>query len=92
MSLLNKVISLIESCREGPYWDFKECVYSNNGDFVHDVLCMANSLSGCDKYIIMGVSDPKSGCEIRGLPKDRKSQADYIDTLRNLQFAEAHLL
>ena len=89
MSLLNKVILLIESCREGPYWDFKECVYSNNGDFVHDVLCMANSLSGCDKYIIMGVSDPKSGCEIRGLPKDRKSQADYIDTLRNLQFAEA---
>lgn len=84
-----KIQKLILSCREGSYWDFKEFVYENNGDFVHDVLCMANSLCNHDKYIIMGVSDPKLGCEIKGLVGERKRQADYIDLLRNLQFADA---
>lgn len=86
----NKAIfNLISSKREGSYWDFKEIAYENNGDFVHDVLCMANSMCHHDKYIIMGVSDPNSGCNIVGLSGDRKKQADYIDLLRNLQFADA---
>lgn len=89
MSIQNKIYQLIQSRREGSYWDFKEIAYTNNNDFVHDVLCMANSQTGCDKYIIMGVSDPQSGCEIKGLVGERKCQADYIDVIRGLSFADA---
>ena len=44
MIFQNKIYDLIQSHREGSYWDFKEIAYENNGDFVHDVLCMANSM------------------------------------------------
>lgn len=89
-NLKEKIISLIQSHREGPYWDFKEIAYTKekNADFVHDVLCMANSVTNCDKYIIMGVSDPGEGCKIKGLVCERKCQADYIDILRGLRFAD----
>ena len=89
MSFDKVILNLIISKREGSYWDFKEIAYENNGDFVHDVLCMANSMCHHNKYIIMGVSDPNSGCNIVGLNRNRKNQADYIDLLRNLQFADA---
>ncbi len=89
MLFCETIYNLILSKREGSYWDFKEIAYENNGDFVHDVLCMANSMSHHDKYIIMGVSDSNSGCNIIGLYGNRKKQADYIDLLRNLQFADA---
>lgn len=89
MSFNEIIFNLILSKREGSYWDFKEIAYENNGDFVHDVLCMANSMCHHDKYIIMGVSDSNSGCKIVGLSGNRKKQADYIDLLRNLQFADA---
>lgn len=91
MNILQEIIfSLIQSHREGPYWDFKEIAYAKdkNADFVHDVLCMANSITGCDKYIIMGVSDSKDGCKIKGLVGERKCQADYINILRELKFAD----
>ena len=85
----DEIYQLIQSQREGSYWDFKEIAYTNNNDFVHDVLCMANSQTGCDKYIIMGVSDPQSGCIIKGLEGERKRQTDYIDKIRGLSFADA---
>lgn len=91
MNILQEIIfSLIQSHREGPYWDFKEIAYAKdkNADFIHDVLCMANSITGCDKYIIMGVSDSKDGCKIKGLVGERKCQADYINILRELKFAD----
>lgn len=89
-NLEEQVLALIQSQREGPYWDFKEIAYAKdkNADFVHDVLCMANSLTNCDKYIIMGVSDSKCGCKIKGLAGERKCQADYIEILRGLKFAD----
>ncbi len=88
--LQEKILSLIQSHREGSYWDFKEVAYTKekNADFVHDVLCMANSITGCDKYIIMGVSDSKDCCKIKGLVGERKCQADYINILRELKFAD----
>jgi hypothetical protein len=90
MTLTQKIEILIQSKREGAYWDFKKESYSNNSDLLHDILCMANSVTKCDKYIIMGVKDPIYNCEIIGIDtssQNRKTQNQYIDYLRNLKFA-----
>lgn len=84
------VINLIESKREGPYWDFKKEPYSNNSDLLHDIICMANSVTKCNKYIIMGVNDPKLGAEVVGVDissPNRKTQSQYIDFLRGISFS-----
>ena len=87
MDFEEEIISLINSHREGSYWDFKQQPHTNLSDLVHDIICMANSISEHNKYIILGVSDPSEGCEILGVSGSRKSQADYIDLIRSLPFA-----
>ncbi len=86
---LNKTIEdLIDSCREGDYWDFKEEHHENTASLLHDILCLANSVTKCDKYIIYGVTDPSNGCRIVGLEgKVRRSQSQLIDFLRAKPFA-----
>ena len=88
MNLENKIIDLIATQKEGEFWDFKQEPYSRaaNKDFVKDVICMANSLYIGEKYIIMGVTD---NYEIIGIEDvaNRKTQADYINLIRNCDFA-----
>ncbi len=79
---------LIESQREGAYWDFKERHHENKAALLHDILCLANTIAKCNKYLIYGVSDPSSGCEIKGVSNEsRRTQADLIDFLRSKNFA-----
>ncbi|MGD6829295.1 AlbA family DNA-binding domain-containing protein [Bacillus pumilus] len=81
-----KIKSLIELGYEGDYWDFKEKWHQDNWKLTHDILCFSNTLHDHDCYIIVGVSD--SG-EIKGLKEDeKKKQADIIDMLRNIKFAD----
>lgn len=86
---LNEIIEgLIESGREGEYWDFKEEHHENTASLTHDILCLANSVTKCDKYIIYGVSDPSRGCELKGVETEgRRTQAQIIDILRGKKFA-----
>lgn len=42
--LKNEVEELISMKQEGPYWDFKREWHTENGDLLHDIICMANNL------------------------------------------------
>jgi len=90
MDLQTKIRQLINSKREGEYWDFKEEPHENKADLLHDIICMANSLYKGDKYLILGVTDPKQDAKIKGLipnQKNRRTQVQYIDFLRTKSFA-----
>jgi hypothetical protein len=86
----NKILELIHSKRESDYWDFKREPHSNNASLLHDIICLSNSLHKGEKYLIIGVADPVDNCEIIGLTngqKNRKSQSNLIDFLREKPFA-----
>jgi hypothetical protein len=90
MNLEDIIRGLIESKREDDYWDFKREPYDNNANLLHDLLCLANSLHKGDKYLILGVTDPKEGATVIGLAPNqtnRKTQVQYIDFLSNKVFA-----
>lgn len=89
MSLEIEIKALIESRREGQYWDFKEEYHSNNASLLHDIICLANSLHKGNKYLIFGVSDPSTGCVLKDISNDanRKNQVKLIDFIRTKDFA-----
>lgn len=90
MDLEVTIRKLIESKREGNYWDFKEMPDDNKAGLLHDVVCLANSLHKGNKYLIIGVGDPEKGCEVVGLNSatpHRKKQINFIDFLRTKPFA-----
>lgn len=84
----DSIRSLISSGKEGEYWDFKSEPHINKADLLHDIICLANSICKNDKYLIFGVTDPDSGCEIKGVDHipDRRKQIDYINFLRDKKF------
>ncbi len=57
--LRDTIGSLIDSKKEGVYWDFKKDYYHDNKkyDLIHDVLCLANAEHHGDRYLIFGVED-----------------------------------
>lgn len=72
---------------ESEYVDFKKEYYSQEKkiDFLHDILCMANSNSLNDRYIVFGVSDDK---QVIGIPEAIFSNinlANIVDWLRNVK-------
>lgn len=81
------IIELIESKKEGEYWDFKEAWYDNNADLLHDIICLANNLANKDAYIILGVED--KNFIIKGIENDtnRKTQQNVIDFLKSKKFS-----
>ena len=90
MGDLKKVVKeLIALKKEGDYWDFKLKAYTKdkNQDFVHDILCLANSAHKGNRYLILGVCDKTF--EIIGVEEDskRKRQEGYISILRECGFA-----
>ena len=90
MSLEDRIYDFIQSKREGTNWDFKEIPHANNAKLLHDILSMANCNCDDDRYVVLGVSDPKEGCQITGLTEgqtNRKQQTDLIDFLRKINFA-----
>lgn len=87
MEFRDTIIGLIESKKEGNYWDFKSEPHANNHNLLHDIICLANSVNKKNKYLIIGVAD---NYDIKGLSeetKNRKKQADIIDFLRTKDFA-----
>lgn len=92
MNLNGIITSLIESKREGNYWDFKREPHLNKASLLHDIISMANSITEHNRYIVIGVDDPSNNCSIHGLKKsqaNRKSQAEIIDFLRTKKFGNS---
>ena len=90
MNIETEIFNLIESKREGDYWDFKQEPHDNKASLLHDILCLSNSLHRGNRFLIYGVSDPKDGTEVIGLTKEqnnRKTQVQFIDFLRTKSFA-----
>lgn len=81
-----EVINLIDSKREGEYWDFKQKHHKNKDDLLHDIICMANNRADRDGYIIFGIED--GTFEILGVNEDenRKNQQQIIDFLKDKKF------
>ncbi|MCH1964647.1 ATP-binding protein [Paeniclostridium sordellii] len=81
-----EVINLIDSKREGEYWDFKQKHHKNKDDLLHDIICMANNRADRDGYIIFGIED--ATFEIIGVNEDenRKNQQQIIDFLKDKKF------
>ena len=61
-TLLAIISRLINRKAEGTYWDFKREHHSNNGELIHDVLCLANTKHTGDRFLIFGVDDKKFSC------------------------------
>ncbi len=53
----NLIVQLIESKKEGTWWDFKREHHSCSLDLLHDILCLSNVIHLGDRYLIIGVSD-----------------------------------
>lgn len=90
MNLLDEIKALINSKREGSYWDFKREPHENNASLLHDIISLSNSITHHNRYLILGVEDPSKNCNILGLQggqANRKSQTQFIDFLRTKKFA-----
>ena len=85
-SIAELVRKLIETRREGQYWDFKQEWYSNKASMLHDVLCMANNPNQCDSYLIIGVDD---NCAITGTENDPRRRTTQMlnNFLRDKNFS-----
>ena len=81
-----KIKKLIDSHREGAYWDFKQQWYQKNSDMLHDIICMANNLENRDAYIIIGVTDDFQICGVDN-DDNRKCTHELTDFLRGKKFA-----
>ena len=82
------LVELVEYClsqeKEGDFWDFKQEWHEKIEDLIKDIVCFANTAHDEDCFLIFGVADDFS---VTGMRKDRRKQADIIDTLSNLVFA-----
>lgn len=87
MNLTNLIIDLIDSKREGDYWDFKEEWYSNKADLLHDIICLANNRVNKDAYIIIGVVDKIYELKSVANDKNRRNQQQVIDFLKTIKFS-----
>ena len=90
MVRVEEITKLIWLKQEGPYWDFKRQWYKkgDEGDMLHDILCMANNLENRDAYIIIGVDEEQdySLVEVQEDPYRRNTQM-LTDFLRDKKFA-----
>ena len=80
------VQKLISQESEGDFWDFKQEWHEEDkkADLVKDIICFANSVHQHDCYLIIGVDNSYN---IVGMAKKRRTQADIIDLLSNVQWA-----
>ncbi len=83
--LLKEVRLLIETNREGEYWDFKEIHHSEKGKLLHDIICLANSSHNGNKFIIYGIKDKTY--EVKGVEKDTETQANLLDWISKIKFS-----
>lgn len=89
-----EIKKLIDSKTEGQYWDFKREPHKDNESLLHDILCLANAKHNGDRFLIIGVDDPKENCEIIGLDETtekRKNEADLNDFLNSKEFSGGNI-
>ena len=55
--LENEISQLIQTKREGGYWDFKQSWYEDKAELLLDIICMANNQEDRTAYIIIGIED-----------------------------------
>lgn len=86
--LTKEIEKLISLEQEGPYWDFKREWYIDNGNLLHDIICMANNLESRDAYIIIGVDEGNNFTTV-DISKDenRKNTQKITDFLKDKKFA-----
>ena len=83
---INKdIVGLINSQTEGSYYDFKQQWYETgkNGDFLHDVLCLANNTENRDAFLIVGVTDTY---DVIGVDDWARSN-DILDFFKSKKFS-----
>lgn len=83
------IVELINSRKEGSYYDFKQQWHSvpKDADLLHDILCLANNIDNIDAYLIVGVTDTY---EVIGVGDWRKSN-EVVDYLKSKHFAGNHM-
>lgn len=84
--IYDQVLALIDTGKEGSWWDFKQKHHDNNAKLLHDILCLANGTEHKGpRYLIFGIAD---NCSVTGVADgSAKKQADIIDLLRDSNFA-----
>lgn len=80
----DRILKIIKNEEENDFVDYKLKLYSKEkkGDFIKDILAMANSMSQEDKFIIVGVEDmPGKKREIIGIDEveDQEHYQSLID-------------
>lgn len=82
----NEILSLIQTSREGEYWDFKAEYPKNNANLLHDIICLSNNLDNREAYLIIGVTD---GGYVKGVKDDpnRRNQEELISFVNGKSFA-----
>lgn len=75
----------LEQGKEGECWDFKQEWHDEMSNLIKDIICLANTVHDENCYIIFGISDD---LRIVGMQKLRRKQADIIDAISNLYFAD----
>ena len=74
----------LDQGKEGDCWDFKQEWHEDIADLLKDIICFANTVHDEHCYLIFGVADSLA---ITGMNKQRRKQADIIDSISNLVFA-----
>lgn len=81
------ITDLIMNRHENFYYDFKQEWHHENGNLVHDILCLSNNIENRDSYLIFGVTDDY---EVVGVENFKKSN-ELFDLLKGLKFAGDHI-
>lgn len=82
-STQNIICNLLKIRKEGAWWDFKQEWHTEISELIKDIVCFANTVHDENCYLIFGISDDY---EIVGMTKQRRKQADIIDTISKLCF------
>lgn len=81
-----EIPTLIKLRREGTYWDFKQQWHSDRSELKADIICLANNIENSTSYLIFGISDKDFLPVDISDDKNRKTQSDIIDMLKNMQW------
>ena len=63
-----EILNLIQSNKEGEYWDFKVSYTNNTVDLLHDIICLSNNLENREAYLIIGIADNGYVKEVKTIP------------------------
>ncbi len=71
---------------ESDYLDFKQEWYHNAGELIYDILCMANSCTDSDKYLIIGIENKTKKIKDVSNDANRKSEENIHNLIQNSNF------